>query len=230
MGRFLRPPAVIRQGNKLIPETDDIVAIPQLNVLMSGMRAVMQVGGVIMGDADDVAGKFIAPGGLTADPASATNIRGVAGESVKGDAGNPAWTPMLAIESDGTARYLKVTDWTGGVGTKPSTGYIGATGIVTKANAPNLNAAKRFGIFSAVSNAQGIATIGFGTTFADAAAPPTIGYFGVPATAVGGVKTSPVAGTLTKTGVQIKAEAPSLLGTVLTILVGATVFIFAAEQ
>lgn len=231
MGRMMKPVGVKRQGGKLIAELDDAVAIPQLNVLMSGVRAVMQIGGVIMGDADDVAGKFIAPGGLTTDPAAATNIRGLTGQTGQGgDAGAPAWTPMLAIESDGTARYLKVTDWTGGSGAKPATGYIGAGGIVTKANAPNLNVAKRFGIFSAVSNAQGVAAVSFGAAFEGAAAAPNIGHFGIPATAVGGVRTSIVAGMLSKAGVQIKVEAPSLLGTILTTLAGATVFIFAAEQ
>jgi hypothetical protein len=219
---------VRRVAGKLIPEIDDTVAIPQLNVLMSGVRAVMQVGGVIMGDAADVAGKYIAPGGLTADPATATNIRGVGGS--QGNAGAPAWTPMLAIESDGVARYLKVTDWTGGAGTKPDIGYIGASGITIKANAPNLNAAKRFGIFSAQSNASGIATVSFGTLFADATAAPAIGFWGVPATAVGGVKVTQVATTLAKTGVQIKVEAPNILSAVLGVLVGATVFVIAIEQ
>lgn len=228
MGRLIKPAGVNRQGNKLIPQIDDAVAIPDLAVSMTAGRAVIRVDGLIMGDADTVAGKYIAPDGLTVDPAQATDIRGAGGG--KGDTGNPAWTPMLAIESDGAARYLKVTDWAGGVGTKPAVGYVGASGITTKANAPNLNAAKKFAIYSAVSNASGIATINFGTTFADAAAAPSIGHWGVPATAVGGVKTAPVAGTLSKTGVQIKVEAPGLLGSVLALLVGATVFVIAIEQ
>ncbi|MGF7152521.1 hypothetical protein [Novosphingobium gossypii] len=230
MGRFLRPPAVIRQGERLIPEFDGKVAIPDLGVLMTGGRAVIRVDGLIMGDMGSVSGMYVAPDGLTSDPSLATDIRGGPGQSVKGDAGNPAWTPMLAIETDGTARYLKVTDWAGGAGAKPATGYVGTTGITTKANAPNLNAAKKFGVFSGVSNAQGIATISFGTTFADSAAAPTIGHWGIPATAVGGTRTSVVANTLSKTGVQIKAEAPGLLGSVLNLLVGATVFVIATEQ
>lgn len=233
MGRFVRPDAVRRIGDRLVPVLDDAVAIPQLSVIMSGMRAVMKVGGVIMGDAQDVAGKYVAPGGLTTDPAAATDIRGVGGEpgsSIKGDAGASAWTPMLVIESDGPARYLKVVDWTGGTGAKPDTGYIGAAGVTTKANAPNLNAAKKFGIFSAVSNAQGIANVSFGTTFADAGTTPSIGYWAIPATAVGAIRATPVSGTLSKAGVQVKVEAPNLLSAVLSLLVGASVFVIAIEQ
>lgn len=70
-----------------------------------------------------------------------------------GDNGTSAWTPMLAVEVDGTARYLKVSDWTGGSGPKPAIGYVGTTGITTKALAPNLNAAKRIESYSAVTRA-----------------------------------------------------------------------------
>lgn len=227
MGRFIKPDGVKREGNRLVAEIEDSVAIPDLRVMMSGGRAVMRIDGAILGQPEDMAGKYVAAGGLTADPAAATNIRGVAGDSVKGDA---AWTPMLAIETDGAARYLKITDWTGGVGTKPQTGYVGTTGVTTKASAPNLNAAKKFAIFSGVTGAQGIAQISFGTTFSEAAVAPSIGHWGVPATAVGGVRTSVVPNTLTKAGLQIRAEAPGLLGSVLNLLVGATVFVIAIEQ
>jgi len=154
-----------------------------------------------------------------------------AASTVPGPEGNDGWTPILAGEADGTRTLIKVVDWTGGEGTKPAIGmYIGTTGYVaTKAQAFNFNAAKKFGVFTGVSNAQGIASISFGTTFAESSAVPTIGHWGIPATAVGGTKTSIVAGTLTKTGVQIKAEAPGLLGSVLNLLVGATVFVIATE-
>lgn len=163
--------------------------------------------------------------GTVADGKDGTN-------GTNGTNGVNGWTPILAPEQDGTRTLLKVMDWAGGSGAKPATGmYLSTSGYVDlKANAFNFNTAKKFGIFSAVSNAQGIATINFGSMFAESAAAPTIAYFGIPATAVGGVKVSLVAGTLSKTGVQIKVEAPSLLGTVLTVLAGATVFVFAAEQ
>ncbi len=46
--------------------------------------------------------------------------------------GNDGWSPILAVVSDGTRRVLQVSDWTGGEGTKPTTGqYVGASGLVT---------------------------------------------------------------------------------------------------
>lgn len=61
---------------------------------------------------------------------------------------------MLAIEVDGTARYLKIVDWSGGTGIKPATGYVGTDGATTtKAKAPNLNASKRIESYSAVTRA-----------------------------------------------------------------------------
>lgn len=48
---------------------------------------------------------------------------------IKGDRG---WMPALAAEADGSRRIMKVIDWIGGEGTKPTdTGYLGATGIVS---------------------------------------------------------------------------------------------------
>lgn len=71
-----------------------------------------------------------------------------------GKNGASAWTPMLAIEADGTARYLRIVDWTGGSGAKPAIGYVGTDGVpTTKANAPNLNASKRIESYSAVTRA-----------------------------------------------------------------------------
>lgn len=46
------------------------------------------------------------------------------------------WTPVLAIASDGERRVLKVTDWTGGTGTKPTINqYVGSSGFVSTAAA-----------------------------------------------------------------------------------------------
>jgi len=157
--------------------------------------------------------------------------KGEQGDSVEGPQGNSGWTPILAGEADGTRTLIKVAEWTGGQGNKPDTGvYLGTSGYVaTKAEAFNFNVAKKFGVFSAVTNAQGVAQVSFGSTFSASAASPTVAHWGVPATAVGGVRTSIVANTLSKTGVQIKAEAPSLLGAVLNLLVGATVYVIASE-
>lgn len=82
-----------------------------------------------------------------------------------GKPGASAWNPVLAIEVDGTARYLKIVDWTGGTGTKPATGYVGTDGVpTTKAKAPNLNAAKRIEAYGAVT--RGTAGTETGTALA----------------------------------------------------------------
>jgi hypothetical protein len=46
--------------------------------------------------------------------------------------GNDGWSPVTAIVSHGNRQVVKVTDWTGGGGTKPDVDvYIGASGFVT---------------------------------------------------------------------------------------------------
>jgi hypothetical protein len=50
-----------------------------------------------------------------------------------GDGGDPdvtAWVPTIAVATDGDRRVLEVTGWTGGTGTEPDGGYVGATGLV----------------------------------------------------------------------------------------------------
>lgn len=48
--------------------------------------------------------------------------------------GNKGWSPVLAVVSDSARRVLQVSDWTGGEGTKPTTGqYIGISGLVATA-------------------------------------------------------------------------------------------------
>lgn len=44
--------------------------------------------------------------------------------------GNDGWSPVFAIQNDGVRRVVQVVDWTGGEGTKPTTGlYVGAAGL-----------------------------------------------------------------------------------------------------
>lgn len=46
--------------------------------------------------------------------------------------GPQGWSPSLSIVADSERRVVRVTDWIGGEGTKPTiTGYLGATGIVS---------------------------------------------------------------------------------------------------
>lgn len=71
---------------------------------------------------------------------------------VPGDAGENGWSPVLRLETDnfnpdGSQRVVvKVIDWTGGTGTKPSadtvSSYIGTTGLTTKADALNIGGPK----------------------------------------------------------------------------------------
>jgi hypothetical protein len=142
-----------------------------------------------------------------------------------GKNGASAWTPMLAIEADGTARYLKVVDWSGGTGTKPEVGYVGTTEITTKAKAPNLNAAKRVAFFSGVSITNGIASI----TFTGYTAPPSVAVVSAtPAVLLGAVKAELVAGSVTKDGCQVKVTTASLAG-IVSALLGATVTVLTIE-
>ena len=47
-------------------------------------------------------------------------------------AGATGWSPQFGIVADGARRVLRVTSWTGGTGTAPTSGqYVGATGLVT---------------------------------------------------------------------------------------------------
>jgi hypothetical protein len=179
----------------------------------------------------NVVGGATMSGGKLAPYVADKGERGPA-STIPGPVGNAAWSPMLAGEADGVRTLIKVIDWFGGQGDKPAAGmYIGTTGYVaTKAAGFNFNTAKHFTILTGITNAQGIAAISFGNIFADCAAAPSIGFWAIPAAAVGGVKATQVAGTLSKTGVQIKVEAPNILSAVLTLLVGATVFVIAIEQ
>lgn len=47
-----------------------------------------------------------------------------------GTSGHNGWTPLFAIINDGERNIVRITDWIGGGGTKPSIGYLGITGIV----------------------------------------------------------------------------------------------------
>jgi hypothetical protein len=61
---------------------------------------------------------------------SEPNIKKILGE--KGDNGFNGWSPLFAVAEDGERRVLKIVDWTGGTGTKPSftNQYLGPAGIV----------------------------------------------------------------------------------------------------
>ncbi|MBC6444632.1 MAG: tail fiber protein [Alphaproteobacteria bacterium GM202ARS2] len=61
------------------------------------------------------------------------NRRGLKGDRGP-SGGQDGWSPVLATVVDGERRVLQVTDWTGGTGTKPTTGqYVGLSGLVATA-------------------------------------------------------------------------------------------------
>ena len=66
------------------------------------------------------------------------SIKGTTGET--GIDGFNGWSPVIATASRGTDVVLRLLDWTGGTGAKPSiTGYLSTTGIVSNiANATNV--------------------------------------------------------------------------------------------
>lgn len=57
----------------------------------------------------------------------------------QGPSGPPGWYPVLSLEKNGSRHVLRIVDWAGGSGTKPTTGYIGPFGIVaTESQAQNI--------------------------------------------------------------------------------------------
>ena len=63
------------------------------------------------------------------------NIRGIPGiQGIQGSPGEDAddgWSPVFSVIADGERRVLRVSNWVGGTGTKPTTGqYVGISGLV----------------------------------------------------------------------------------------------------
>lgn len=146
-----------------------------------------------------------------------------------GTNGLGGWSPVLAAEEVGVARYLRVADWMGGTGAKPVAGmYIGTTGyVVDRAAATDFNARKRTMHFSGVTAATGIAAISFGGAFAS---PPTVIILPAqPALVVGGSRSELVAGSLTADGCQVKVTGAALLSSLVVALTGATANVLAIE-
>jgi hypothetical protein len=124
--------------------------------------------------------------------------------------------------------YALGRDWTGGTGAKPAVGYLGASGIVAaKADAVNLNVAKRTDIFSGVTNVRGVAAIAFSPAFA--AVPAKVLPSAVPNVLSGPVKAEVVANSVTKSGCSVQVTAAALLTGVVTALAGATVSVIVIE-
>lgn len=145
-----------------------------------------------------------------------------------GDPGANAWTPMYVIEEDGTARYLKISDWSGGTGNKPATGYVGVNGVGTKANASNLNALKRVMSMTSVTNASGVASFNFATLNPQFAVAPQIVVSSI-FTNVVAVLCRPKSQTVSKTTATVTVEQVGVVGGVVALAAGATVTILIIE-
>ena len=72
---------------------------------------------------------------ITAEAAQrSTEIQTKIGEAAARElAGLQSWVPVMRVVTRGAKKILHVSDWSGGTGRKPTTGYIGQNGIVTSA-------------------------------------------------------------------------------------------------
>ena len=72
---------------------------------------------------------------ITAEAAQrSTEIQTKIGEATARElAGLQSWVPVMRVVIRGAKKILHVSDWSGGTGRKPGTGYIGQNGIVTSA-------------------------------------------------------------------------------------------------
>lgn len=147
------PPGAGGGGGDPIPGTDGNDGwSPVFAIESDGERRVLRLVDWIGGEGDKpVTGSWLSEIGLTDDRTLAVDIRGEAGRNgYDGADGSKGWSPVLSVFVDGSRRVLQVTDWTGGQGTKPTSGqYVGALGLT-------------FDIFQAIdirgaTGAQGVA-------------------------------------------------------------------------
>lgn len=72
------------------------------------------------------------------------SVQGVKGD--KGDTGTNGlngYSPVYRLVQNANGIFIQITDWIGGSGTKPSTGYLSSTGIVTNiSNATSIQGSK----------------------------------------------------------------------------------------
>lgn len=233
--KILNTTTARRLAGKVVAEPDlTRVLVPIVTPKMVDGRAVLQITDTVVAEPGAAVGKYLGPAGFVSAAAEATNIRGQAGpeSTTPGPQGNAGWTPVLAGEADGTRTLIKVADWTGGSGSKPSTGmYLGTAGYVaTRAEAFNFNAAKRVFSLAAISNAQGIATFAFNVTPAFAVTPAVVVTSVVPNVLAGATRAAEVPNTRTKTGVQVRVEQMNIVGAAVGLLSGATINILVIES
>lgn len=147
------------------PATSADVRLPTLALEDHGGKQVLKIAGTAPAAAANVDGKFVGGAGFVDTAAAAAKLNG--------DNGQSGWTPVLSPEQDGTRSLLKVSDWSNGTGTKPTSGmYLAAGGyVMDKASAFNFNVAKRLETFAAVTSTGGEVTIAFSPAYAS---PPRV--------------------------------------------------------
>ncbi len=126
---------------------------PLLSLEDDGGRQVLRVrdwiGGT--GTKPTTTGYIGAGASLSPTAAGAVNLKGADGadgidgtdgtdgrdgtDGADGADGLNGWSPLFAVETDGERRVMRVVGWTGGTGTAPATGYLGASGVVSSAGA-----------------------------------------------------------------------------------------------
>lgn len=95
---------------------------PITSIVADGERRVVKIVDWVGGDnAKPAINVYVGAAGFTAIIADAIDVRG--------DLGPTGWTPVYGIIDDGLRKVIKVTDWTGGEGVKPTINvYLGLDG------------------------------------------------------------------------------------------------------
>lgn len=85
------------------------------------------------------------------------SLKGATGAT--GASGANGWTPSIRTEVRGTDEIvLRIVDWTGGSGTKPTVGYLSSTGLVTNiSNATNIRGTQGLQGVQGIQGVQGVA-------------------------------------------------------------------------
>lgn len=119
---------------------------PIFAIVPDGEREVLQITEWVGGSGAPPETGYLSPIGIVSDITQASNVRGSKGDKgdmglqgipgigLPGSPGYNGWSPVLAVIADIERRVQRLTDWTGGTGTKPTEyigWYIGENGLVS---------------------------------------------------------------------------------------------------
>lgn len=105
-------PVVIQNA---IARTDDALADSAADASFAKVLSYLEEGNLVEFDVDTAARKITISSSLEAGEVSAED----------------GWSPLFRLVQDGSRIVLEVYDWTGGTGTKPSTGYVSSSGLTS---------------------------------------------------------------------------------------------------